>query len=64
MNGAPYWKFKKKIIFELLLVQKKPVIPVTILCNWLEDLLNSILFDLNLGKINENTRPVLASTSY
>ena len=54
----------KKNYFRVITSSKKTVIPVTILCNWLEDLLNSILFDLNLGKINENTRPVLASTSY
>ena len=63
MNAAPDLKFKK-IYFRVITSSKKTVIPVTIFYNWSDDLLNSILFDLNLGKINENTRLALASTSY
>ena len=58
MNRASYIKLKNlncgDAIFKLLLLYKKNRIPVTIFCKWLEDLLNSISFDIILGDFDIN----------
>lgn len=58
MKDASYKTFKYLNCgdksFKLLLLHKKNVTPVTIFCNWLEELVNSISFDIIFGDFNTN----------